>query len=324
MKAQVLREFGGPSNMSLEDVPVPMLGEGQVLIDVHAAGVNFADILMCQGKYQETPDLPFTPGMEISGIVVEMGPRATGVYPGDKVMAKVPAGGFAEQIAVDATDCWLAPPELTMVQTAGFPLAYGTSHVALTHRAKVQKGEVLLVHGAAGGVGLTAVEIGKALGATVIATAGSDEKLALTKVHGADHVINYRSENIRDRVKEMVGGVDVVYDPVGGDVFKQSMRCINPEGRMIVVGFAAGDVQQIPANHLLVKNVDVLGFYWGGYANFKPEIFRQSFKELAKMVARGDLNPHVSHEIALEDAPRALELLASRKSTGKVVIKVRD
>jgi len=324
MKAQVIRIFGEPENMTFEEVETPVLGPGQVLVEVHGAGVNFADILMCQGKYQDTPQLPFTPGMEISGFVKEVGLGAEGVYPGDKVMAKVASGGFGENVVVDVHNCWLAPAGLSMAQIAAFPIAYGTSHLALTKRAKLQKGEVLLVHGAAGGVGLTAVEIGKALGATVIATAGNAEKLALAKSHGADYGINYTCENIRDKVKEMTGRVDVVFDPVGGDVFMQSLRCMNAEGRMIVVGFAAGDIQQIPSNHLLVKNVDVLGFYWGGYAKFMPEIYKKSYRDLSQMVAQGDLKPHISHEIPLKDAPKALALLASRKSTGKVVIKVRD
>ena len=324
MQAQIIREFGGPEKMVFEDVPAPILGPGQILIKVHAAGVNFADILMCQGHYQDTPNLPFTPGLEISGLVLELGLGADGVSPGDKVMAKLVSGGFSETAVVDASACWLAPQSLTMAQIAAFPIAYGTSHIALTHRAKLKKGDVLMVHGAAGGVGLSAVEIGKAMGATVIATAGSAEKLALTQEYGADFVINYTTENIRDKVKEMTGGVDVVFDPVGGDVFKQSLRCMKPEGRIVIVGFAAGDIPQIPANHLLVKNVDILGFYWGGYAKFMPDIYRESFKELSLMIERGQLRPHISHEFPLADAPKALDLLASRKSTGKVVIKVCD
>lgn len=324
MKAQMIRKAGHYSEMTLEEVPRPEMVPGGVRIAVHAAGLNFADILMCSGEYQDTPDLPFTPGMEVAGEVVEVAPDAEGVFVGDRVVARVDSGGYAEEVMARSGDCWVMPTALDMAQGAGYPIAYGTSHVALTRRAKLQPGEVLLVHGAAGGVGLTAVEIGKAMGATVVATAGSAEKLEIAKSRGADHLINYREENIRDRVRELVGGADVVYDPVGGDVFSQSLRCINPEGRLVVVGFAAGEVQKIPANILLVKNCDVIGFYWGAYAKQNPGVLRQSFAELARMVDDGKLNPHVSHALPLAEAPAALDLLAGRSSTGKVVLKVRD
>ena len=208
------------------------------------------------------------------------------------------------------------------IQAAAFPIVYGTSHVALTHRCPVFPGDVLMVHGAAGGVGLTAVEIGKALGATVVATAGSDEKLAIAKQYGADYLINYRTEDIREKVKEYVGGADVIYDPVGGDVFKASLRCINYEGRIVLVGFASGDVPQIPANILLVKNCSAIGFYWGSYRKKKPEVHRRSYDALVGLYEEGKLKPHVSHVLPMEQAAEALQLLIDRKSTGKVVLKI--
>lgn len=323
MRAMILPRLDGPGALELRRIERKPLGRKDVRLAIHAAGLNFADILMCEGKYQATPPVPFVPGMEAAGEVIETGPDVDGVFVGDRVMARMDQGAFAEEAVVRDDDCTVMPQGMPYETGAAFPIVYGTAHVALAHRARLQPGEVLLVHGAAGGVGLAAVEVGKALGATVVATAGGAEKLAVAKAHGADHLIDYRTEDVRDRVRALVGGADVVFDPVGGDVFKASLRCTNPEGRLIVVGFAGGEVQQIPANILLVKNVDVIGFYWGGYAEIDPMVIRRSNSALVSLFADGRLDPLVSHVLPLEEAAQGLALLAGRKATGKVVLKVR-
>jgi NADPH2:quinone reductase len=296
-----------------------------VLFEVHAAGVNFADTLIIEGKYQEKPALPFTPGAEVAGVVVELGEGVTTPRRGERVLATVGWGGYAELVAAPAERVTAIPDSMEFAVAAGFPLAYGTSHGALDWKARLQPGETLLVHGAAGGVGLTAVEIGKTMGATVIATASSAEKLAVAKAHGADHLIDYVRENFRDRVKELTQGrgADVIYDPVGGEVFEQSLRCIAWGGRIVIIGFASGKIPQIPANILLVKNCDAIGYYWGSYRKHRPELVRRSYEKLLGWFEAGKLRPHVSHRLPLEEAGRALELLKTRAATGKVVLTTR-
>jgi NADPH2:quinone reductase len=317
--------FGEIANLHLADVPMPKIGsERDVLIDVAAAGVNFADTLMIGGTYQDKPTPPFSPGLEFAGTVRECGAAVRRVKPGNRVMAVASRGGFAEQALAQETDVFPIPADMDFVTAAGFPIAYGTSHGALRWRADLQPGETLLVHGAAGGVGLTAVEIGKAMGATVIATAGEDEKLKVAAGHGADHLINYRTENIRDRVKEICkgGGADVVYDPVGGSAFEASLRSVNWGARLILVGFASGQVPQVPGNILLVKNLSAIGFYWGSYRSRRPELLDAEFRELLQWWRNGKLRPHVSHKLPLAEAREALHLLLNRRSTGKVVLTV--
>ena len=327
MRAMICRAWGGPETLSLEDRPLPEPGPDQVLIDVAAAGVNFADTLMIAGKYQEKPDFPFSPGLEIAGNLRALGANVSGLREGQRVMALTDWGGYAEAALARAGDVYALPESLDAgrfgwAEAAGFPITYGTAHCALRWHADLQPGEVLLVHGAAGGVGLAAVEIGKAIGATVIATAGGAEKLAVAKAHGADHLIDYREEDIRDRVKEITAGkgADVVFDPVGGDVFDASLRCIAWSGRLLVIGFAAGRVPQIPANILLVKNVAVMGVYWGSYRKHAPERLAEEFRELFHWVETGLLKPHVSHKLDLTQAAEAMALLLERRSTGKVVL----
>lgn len=322
MKAIVIRENGGLDVLQSDEFAEPSPGAGELKVRVAAAGCNFADTLMAKGTYQDRPDLPFVPGLELAGEVVEVGEGVTIAKPGQRVMARVSHGAFAEYAICHEVDTTVVPDGMEDTQAAAFPIVYGTSHVALTHRCPVFPGDVLMVHGAAGGVGLTAVEIGKALGATVVATAGSDEKLAVAKQYGADYLINYRTEDLREKVKEYVGGADVIYDPVGGDVFKASLRCINYEGRIILVGFASGDVPQIPANILLVKNCSAIGFYWGSYRKKKPDVHRRSYDALVQLYEEGKLKPHVSHVLPMEQAAEALQLLIDRKSTGKVVLKI--
>lgn len=320
MKAVLCTTLGGPEDLSVQDVPSPEIKPGHVRLRVRAAGVNFADTLIIQGKYQVRPDLPFTPGIEIAGEIAELGDGVQGLKPGQRVMAVCGTGGFADEAVVPASVVVPLPDAMDFTTAASFPIAYGTSHVALRHRANLKAGEVLLVHGAAGGVGLTAVEIGKAIGATVIATAGNADKLKVAADHGADHLIDYSREDIRERVKAIAGGVDVVYDPVGGAAFDASLRCMNWEGRILVIGFASGKIPQVPANILLVKNISVLGTFFGAYTNNAPEVAQNALVELMGWYADGKLKPHVSFTYPLEGAGEALSALIERRSTGKVVL----
>jgi NADPH2:quinone reductase len=326
MRAAVCRRFGDPSVLEIAEVPPPPLGPGCVRVAVKAAGVNFADSLLVAGTYQVKPPLPFSPGLEVAGTVTEAGPDAAGLGVGDRVLALLDHGGFAEQAVARAADVFPIPDNLDFAAAAGFAVAYGTSHLGLTAKARLKAGETLLVHGAAGGVGLTAVEVGRLLGATVIATAGGPDKLKVAAAAGAAHLIDYWREDIRERVKEITGGrgADVVYDPVGGAAFDASLRCTAPGGRIVVVGFASGKVPQIPANILLVKNIAVIGYYWGAHRDFAPAAFRASMEELLAWQAAGRLKPHVSRVLPLEKAGEAVALLTGRRSTGKVVLKVAD
>lgn len=322
MRAVLCKEWSGPEKLVVEDVPAPAMRPGAVRVAVHAAGINFADLLLVSGQYQEKPPLPFTPGSEAAGVVTEVGDGVTGLKIGDRVLALSGGGSYAEQIVVDAPRVFPIPVKMDFLAAAGFPITYGTSHGALDWRAHLKPGEWLLVHGAAGGVGLTAVEIGKVMGARVIACAGGPEKLKVAREHGADHLIDYSREDIRERVKEITAGrgADVIYDPVGGDVFDASLRCIAWEGRIIIIGFASGRIPQVPANIALVKNIDVIGFYWGSYQKHKPQLVRDSFIQLLRWVEEGKLKPHVSHHLDLNDVAQAMALLARRQSTGKVVL----
>lgn len=317
MHAYQVKSLEGDAGLDVVADPVP--GPGEVLLRVAACGLNFADLLMLQGKYQERPELPFVLGMEIAGTVEALGADVTSLAPGDRVAVFAGAGGLAERAVVPVVRCVPIPDAMPFEEAAAFLVAYGTSHLALVHRAGLQPGETLLVTGAAGGVGLTAVEIGHALGARVIASARGAEKLAIAKAAGADHLLDSESTDLRAEVKAL-GGADVVYDAVGGETFLAALRATNPEGRLLPIGFAGGEVPQIPANLLLVKNISVLGLYWGGYLKFRPEVVTQSLSELMALYSAGKLKPHVSHVLPLERAEEALELLRSRRSTGKVVV----
>lgn len=304
---------------ALLDIPVPSPAAGEVLLDIAACGLNFADLLMAKGSYQDTPAPPFTLGLEVCGTVIAQGAGVSTPAIGTRVAVFGGKGGMAEKGVFPAALCRPIPDSMTAEVAAGFMVAYGTSHLALTRRAHLQKGETLLVLGAAGGVGLTAVEIGKAMGARVIAVARGADKLEVARAAGADHVIDSDDQDIKAAVKAL-GGADVVYDPVGGDAFKAALGACKPEARVIVIGFASGDVPQVPANILLVKNISVIGFYWGGYLKFQPEALSASLAELLDWLAEGRLRPHISHVLPLENAAEALELMRSRASTGKVVI----
>jgi len=319
-----IHRLDGIDALTLEDVEAPPPGPGEVKLAIHGSGINFADTLMIKGQYQVKPDLPFTPGMEAAGEVIEVGPEVENLEIGDRVMGSIDVGGFAEEATTAANHLTLVPDDMDWTTAASFPVTYGTSYVALTYRSHLKAGEVLLVHGAAGGVGLTAVEIGKALGATVVATAGSDEKVEIAKAHGADFGINYTTEDIRDRVKELVGGVDVVYDPVGGEAFKASLRCINFEGRVIIIGFASGEIPQIPTNYPLVKGFSIDGFVWGAYHDLKLEVIHEGYAGLRELWAKGVLKPHVNHTFPLAETGAAMRTLLERRSKGKVVVMTRE
>lgn len=304
---------------ALASVPEPTPAAGEVLLQIAACGLNFADLLMANGTYQDTPTPPFTLGMEVCGTVIAHGPGVDRPAIGSRVAVFGGQGGMADKGVFPAALCRIVPDDMLAETAAGFMVAYGTSHLALTRRAQLKADETLLVLGAAGGVGLTAVEIGKALGATVIAVARGAEKLAIAQAAGADHVIDSSTEDVKTAVKAL-GGADVVYDPVGGDAFRAALGACNREARVIVIGFASGDIPQIPANIILVKNITVIGFYWGGYLTFHAQALTDSLAELLAWYADGRLQPHISHKIQLDNAGEALELMRTRKSTGKVVI----
>lgn len=326
MKALVCKEFGSPDILVMDEVEKPVVAPGMVIIEVHSVGLNFPDTLIIAGKYQFKPPFPFSPGMECAGIVAEIGEGVTNVAVGDRVMANHRVGGFAEYVLAPEEGTYKIPDNMPFDKAAGFPVTYGTTYHALVDRGNLQPGEVLLVHGAAGGVGLNAVELGKALGVTVIGTVGSDEKMDIVKQYGADHVINYSTESIRDRVKELTGGkgADVIYDPVGGDAFDQSMRCINWNGRLLVIGFASGRISELKTNLVLLKGCSVVGVFWGEFARRYPDQNQANFQAMLEMVKEGKINPHVSMHFPLEEGVAAMHALLSRKSTGKVIITVKD
>lgn len=324
MRAIVCENWGDPDTLKLGELPVPEMGPGQVRIRMRAAGVNFADTVLVRGHYQEKPELPFAPGLEGAGEILEVADDVTDFKPGDRVMAVVSTGGFAEEAVCNAATVFPMPEGMDDATAAAFPVAYGTSHLALAHRANLQPWETVLVLGAGGGVGLTAIECAKAMGATVIAAASSAEKLALAADRGADHLINYTDDDLRAEIKKLTDGhgVDVVYDPVGGDLAQAAMRSMAWCGRFLVIGFASGDVPQFPGNYLLVKNISIVGVYWGAYRTRDPEVFRNGFAELTRWWDEGKLKPHVSQIFPLADAPKALAMLEGRQSTGRLVINI--
>lgn len=317
MQAFQVSEIGTPPAFAAQTLPDP--GAGEIRVAVAACGLNFADLLMIEGKYQDTPAAPFTLGMELAGTVTAVGPGVSGFAPGDRVAAFTGQGGLAPAANVAASRCLKLPEGMDFVQAAAFQIAYGTSHLALDYKARLQPGETLFVTGAAGGVGLTAVEIGKRMGARVIASVRGAEKMAAARAAGADEVIDSAAPDLRGALKAL-GRVDVVYDTVGGDAFMDALRATRPEGRLLTIGFAGGGVPQIPANLLLVKNLSVIGLYWGGYLRFNPTVLTASLATLAGWIAEGALKPHVSNVFPLAEAEAALACLRERRSTGKVVV----
>ncbi len=321
LKALLCRAWGGPEDLVVDDVADPEPGPGDIVVRVEGCGVNFADTLIIQGAYQVKPEHPFTPGMEVAGTVLKTGSGVDNVKPGDAVIAMPGVGGFAEQVVCKASQAMRRPAGIDAVTAAAIPIAYGTAHIGLEVRGRLQPGESLLVHGASGGVGLAAVEVGKAMGALVIATASSADRLETARRHGADHVINYGDGEFRGEVKEITkGGADVIFDPVGGDVFDQSLRCIAWEGRLLTIGFASGRIPQAPANILLVKNISVVGVHWSNYRESRPALLERSFGQIFTWMSEGALRPLVSRTFTLKEAPQALADLAGRRARGKIVV----
>ncbi|EIK54635.1 oxidoreductase [Stutzerimonas stutzeri TS44] len=326
MKAVLCKSFGPAENLVVEEVASPTPKPNEILLDVHAASVNFPDTLIIEGKYQFKPPLPFSPGGEAAGVVAAICAKVSHLKVGDRVMGLTGWGSFAEQVAVPAYNVLPIPAQMDFATAAAFGMTYGTSMHALKQRANLQPGETLLVLGAAGGVGLAAVEIGKAMGARVIAAASSAEKLDVTKQAGADELINYSAESLRDRLKELTGGqgVDVIYDPVGGKLFEEAFRSIAWNGRMLVVGFAAGgDIPALPANLPLLKGAALVGVFWGAFAQRQPQDNAANFEQLFAWHAEGRLRPLISQRLALEQTAAAIAQLGQRKAVGKLVVQVR-
>lgn len=322
MKAVLCKELGPPESLVFEEVEPRTLGKDEIRIAVRAAGVNFPDTLIVQGRYQFQPDLPFSPGGEAAGDVTEVGLDVSKVAVGDRVVWRSIFGGFAEEIIASEAEVMKIPDSMDYETAAGMFLTYGTTYHALVQRANIQPGETLLVLGAAGGVGLSAVELGAALGAKVIAAASSDEKLETTKKFGAELTINYTNEDIKLRTKELTGGkgVDVIYDPVGGDLFEQSLRAIARKGRMLVVGFASGVIPKLPTNLVLLKDCQVVGVFWGQFTQLEPDVNAQNIRDLIQLFEDGKIKPLISKSYPMEKAVDALQDILARKVKGKVVL----
>lgn len=317
MRAFQVLDHGAPP--ALGEIERPRPGPGEVLLRIEACGVNFADLLMAQGRYQDTPKPPFTLGMEVCGTVTERGGGVTSPVMGERVAVFGGAGGLAEEGVFLAARCRPVPPGMSSEVAAGFQVAYGTSHLALTRRARLKPGETLAVFGAAGGVGLAAVEVGAAMGARVIAVARGADKLEVARAAGAHDLIDSEDGDLKARLKAL-GGIDVACDPVGGASFDAALGAMNREGRIVIIGFASGEVPQVPTNIVMVKNVDVIGFYWGGYLKFAPDALTESLADLMLWHEQGRLAPHLSQVLPLDRAGEALDLLRTRTSTGKVVV----
>jgi NADPH2:quinone reductase len=322
MRAVVVDRFMEPAELKVAEAPEPALRPGTLAVDVRAAGCNFFDILMCQGRYQVKPPFPFVPGAELAGVVTAVGEGVRGFQVGDRVLSSCGLGAFAERAVIGAGGTWKLPDAMPFEEGAALPIVYPTSHAALVLRAHLAPGETLLVHAAAGGVGVAAVQIGKALGARVLATAGGEEKLEVARRAGADVAIDYRKEDFVARVLEETGGrgADVIYDSVGGEVFDRSLKCIAWNGRLLVIGFAGGDIPQVKANRILLKNIAVVGLHWGAYVSHEPERIPETFRALFDLYAAGRIRPLIFHTYPLEQAAEALVALGSRKTWGKVIL----
>lgn len=324
MKAILCKEYGPADKLVIEDVPSPEAKGRGVKVRVKAAGLNFPDTLIIEGKYQLKPNMPFSPGGEMAGEVVAVGDKVTRFKVGDRVAGLTGYGAFAEEVIVPEQNLLPVPDGMSDEKAAAFTMVYGTSYYALKQRGNLQPGETLLVLGASGGVGLATVELGKAMGAKVIAAASSAEKLAIAKEAGADELINYTEEPLKDAVKKLTHskGVDVIYDPVGGDFTEQALRAMGWNGRHLIIGFAAGEIPKIPANLTLLKGCSVVGVFWGSFTQREPEASAQNMMELMKLYAEGKIDPKVSAVYDFEDYAEALGALTGRKATGKVVLKV--
>jgi NADPH2:quinone reductase len=322
MRAIVVDHWQEPKELVAREVPNPVPRAGEVVLDVEAAGCNFFDILLVQGKYQMKPPFPFVPGAEVAGVVRELGAGVEGVKLGERVFAGLSLGAFAERVALPASALHRMPDAMSFPEGAAFPVVYPTSYAALVLRANLRAGETLLVHAAAGGVGVAAVQIGKALGARVIATAGGAEKLEVARRVGADVVVDYSRGDWVETVKRATNGrgADVIYDPVGGEIFDGSLKCIAWNGRLLVIGFAGGVIPEVKANRILLKNISVIGLHWGAYAQHEPERIPEVFAGLAKLYEAGQVRPVIFGTYSLDEVPQALEALAGRATFGKVII----
>jgi NADPH2:quinone reductase len=322
MRAVVVDRWMEPGSLAVSQAPEPVASPGALVVEVRAAGVNFFDILMVRGQYQVKPPFPFVPGAEVAGSVREVGAGVTGFAPGDRVFGSPGLGGFAELAALPARATFRLPAGMSFEEGAALPIIYPTSYAGLVFRAGLEPGEDLLVHAAAGGVGLAAVQIGKALGARVIATAGDAEKCEVARREGADDTIDYRSEDFVARVLELTHGkgADVIYDSVGGDVFDQSLKCIAWNGRLLVIGFASGRIPEVKANRILLKNIAVTGLHWGAHVAKDPAKVEETFRALFELYAAGRIRPVIYKTYALEDLPSALADLGSRKTYGRLIV----
>ena len=324
MKAWQVTEWCEPDGMHLNDIPLLEPKANEVRIKNAAAALNFFDILMVQGKYQIRPPFPFTPGSEVAGVVDAIGESVTAFNVGDRVQAMASSGGYAEYSLAPAAKTFRIPTALGFAEAAAMPVIYQTSYLALKQRGQLQAGETLLVLAAAGGVGSSAMQIGKAMGAHVIAAVGSADKLAFCLANGASHAVNYNESDWTDKVKALTNGrgADVVYDPVGADYFDQATKCIAVGGRLLIIGFAAGRIPSIAANRILFKNISIVGAYWGGYLEYHPGFLAEAQADLLAMYEAGQINPVVSQSFALADAPAAMQALAERKVVGKAVLTI--
>jgi len=326
MKALLCKQFGPPDTLVVEDIPTPGIGPNEVLVDVHAAAVNFPDSLIIENKYQTKPDLPFSPGGELAGVVVAVGDKIRHLSVGDDVIAFTAYGAFAEQVVASAAQVIPMPKGVDYITASAFVMTYGTSYHALMDRAALQAGETVLVLGASGGVGLAAIEIAKAAGATVIAAASTADKLAVCVEHGADETINYVEADLRDEIKRLTEGrgVDVVYDPVGGELTEAALRSCAWRGRHLVIGFAAGDIPKPPLNLALLKGCSIVGVFWGRFVQTEPKQNAADLKALFGLLAEGKLRPHIAGTYPLARGGEAIAALANRKVSGKLVITPRD
>ena len=323
MKSWRVLEFCEPEEMQLQEIEIPNPKAGEIRIKNHAAALNFFDILMIQGKYQVKPPRPFTPGSEVSGIVDAVGEGVTNFAVGDRVQASAQGGSFAEYSLAQAAKTFKIPAAMSFAEAAAMLVIYQTSYFTFTKRTTIKPGEWLLVHAAAGGVGMSAMQLGIAMGARVIATAGSQEKLDWCLAQGAEHALNYRDASWVDEVKKITGkGADVIYDPVGGEIFDLSTKCIAPEGRLMVIGFAGGTIPTVAANRILLKNISVIGAYWGGYCELHSEFMAQAQADLFALYEAGKIKPIVSQTFKLEEAITALKALGTRQTIGKVVLTI--
>jgi len=313
MRAVLCQQWGEPGLLTIGEVQSPGVGPDQVKIRVRAAALNFADILMVGGTYQEKPPFPFSPGLEVAG---------EDMASGERVMGVLSWGGFAEYAVANKNDVMVIPDTMSFEAAAAFPVAYGTAHMALSDKAGLKEGESLIVHGASGGVGLAAIDVGRAMGANVIAVTSGAEKIAAVVKQGADFVVDYKAGDVKEQIKALLpGGGDVFFDPVGGSSFDASLRSAAPGARILVVGFASGTVQQIPANILMVKNVSVIGFYWGAHRQFAPDRVARSYRELFGWISQGRLNPLAVTTFSMDDVGQAMDTMKSRQSIGKIVLR---